>query len=59
MTTDNRDTIPTPPPGVDLEPVEAFAADVETLADSVEGTAGALRGLVRLMRRQAEEARAK
>jgi hypothetical protein len=52
-----RDTIPSPGPGVDPELVEAFASDVATLADSFEGTADALRGLVASMRRQADEAR--
>jgi hypothetical protein len=37
--------------------VDAFASDVATLADSFEGTADALRGLVASMRRQAAEAR--
>ncbi len=51
------DTIPAPA-GVDAELVEAFAADVEVLADGAESTAHALRGLVASMRKQAAEARA-
>jgi|CZKU01.1.fsa_nt_gi hypothetical protein len=55
-----QDTIPSPPgPGVDPELVEAFAHDVEAIAESAEGNATALRGLVASMRRQAAEARAK
>jgi hypothetical protein len=59
MSTDDRDTIPSPGPGVDPELVEAFAHDVEALAENAEGNATALRGLVASMRRQAAEARAK
>ncbi len=55
---DNRDTLPAPPPGVDADLVEAFAADIATLADSAEGMADQLRGLVASMRKQAAEARA-
>ena len=59
MSTDDRDTIPSPGPGVDPELVEALAHDVEALAENAEGNATALRGLVASMRRQAAEARAK
>jgi hypothetical protein len=54
---DTRDTVPSPPLGVDPELVEAFAADIATLSDSAEGMADQLRGLVASMRRQAAEAR--
>jgi hypothetical protein len=57
MSADNRDTIPSPGPGVDPELVEAYASDVATLADSFEGTVDALRRLVASMRRQAAEGR--
>jgi hypothetical protein len=55
---DDRDTLPAPPPGVDADLVEAFAADIATLADSAEGMADQLRGLAASMRRQAAVARA-
>jgi hypothetical protein len=55
MSHDDRDTIPAPP--MDPDMVEAYAADIATLADNVEGAAHALRGLVASMRKQADEAR--
>jgi hypothetical protein len=50
-------TLPSPGPGVDPDLVEAFASDVQILADSLDGAADSLRGLVASMRREAARVR--
>lgn len=53
------DTIPVPPPGVDVETVEAFCDDVQIIAMTLETAAFSLAGLAAGLRKQAAEARAK
>ena len=57
MTNDNRDTHPSPPPGVEPEIVQAAADDVDDVIAALRAQVSNLEAVAKLLRREATDAR--